>query len=464
MVIASLPIIAAVTLLFILPGASFSATNESHPSTELLSASPSTTIKVAGEASQKIDSDQMSLILNIQTTPASLNSTSAQSKDLIQKLTNSINSALGPEESKINVGQTNLNPFYNGGGTQSEFTTFSTYSSVQIKTDIEHYNTLSSKLTDAGFRIEGISIKEVPTDTSKTVTEKISIPQGSSTPSSPPYYVPDSMTIKSGTTVIWTNEDSAAHTVTSGSPSNGPDGSFDSGLFMSGNTFEYQFNSEGDYPYFCQVHPWMTGQIIVTKGNNTGPTPQETTYQVSMNVIVETQPDTIKNSIKSYQEKFDSLKKVLDDAGVAASSIKSNQINFNPIYYGQAQFTTYNAYTRLTVNTDVKNTEKLLSAVKMPGVNVETITFSVSDSALDKIRKDLTQKALDSAMERANDIAEPAGLKIKAIKSIEVNPNPTPQYQNTFVYRGVSLGQVDGSIYQMGQTSVNVLAEFELGK
>ena len=65
-------------------------------------------------------------------------------------------------------------------------------------------------------------------------------------------------------------------------------------------------------------------------------------------------------------------------------------------------------------------------------------------------------------MERANDIAEPAGLKIKAIKSIEVNP--TPQYQNTFVYRGVSLGQVDGSIYQMGQTSVNVLAEFELGK
>jgi len=70
-------------------------------------------------------------------------------------------------------------------------------------------------------------------------------------------------TIYSGDTVNWSNDDTAAHTVTSGNASDGPDGTFDSSLFMAGTTFEVTFDESGSYDYFCMVHPWMTGNIQV---------------------------------------------------------------------------------------------------------------------------------------------------------------------------------------------------------
>lgn len=76
-------------------------------------------------------------------------------------------------------------------------------------------------------------------------------------------YIPYEVSIPVGGTVFWNNEDTAAHTVTSGTPNAGPDGIFDSSLFMSGNTFEFTFEEQGEYDYFCMVHPWMTGKVIV---------------------------------------------------------------------------------------------------------------------------------------------------------------------------------------------------------
>ena len=64
--------------------------------------------------------------------------------------------------------------------------------------------------------------------------------------------------------VRWENADTAAHTVTSGTPEDGPDGIFDSSLFAPGKDFQYQFTIGGNYEYFCLVHPWMTGVVIVT--------------------------------------------------------------------------------------------------------------------------------------------------------------------------------------------------------
>lgn len=64
--------------------------------------------------------------------------------------------------------------------------------------------------------------------------------------------------------VRWENADTAAHTVTSGTPEEGPDGLFDSSLFGPGKDFEYQFKIGGDYEYFCIVHPWMTGIVMVS--------------------------------------------------------------------------------------------------------------------------------------------------------------------------------------------------------
>src|SRR3972149_3868838 len=97
-------------------------------------------------------------------------------------------------------------------------------------------------------------------------TGTISVPSGSSVPGcdeTNECFIPAEVTVNVGDTVVWSNDDSAAHTVTSGSPSGGPDGTFDSSLFMADTTFSYTFDNAGEYNYFCMVHPWMTGIIQV---------------------------------------------------------------------------------------------------------------------------------------------------------------------------------------------------------
>ena len=99
-------------------------------------------------------------------------------------------------------------------------------------------------------------------------THTVSIPQGVASPgceTTDTCYLPYSLEINVGDTVMWSNDDSAAHTVSSGDPTEGVDGIFDSGLFMAGSTFEYTFDNAGTYSYFCMVHPWMVGQIGVNE-------------------------------------------------------------------------------------------------------------------------------------------------------------------------------------------------------
>ena len=76
-------------------------------------------------------------------------------------------------------------------------------------------------------------------------------------------FIPSTVTIHPGGTVTWENTDNAAHTATGGTPTDGPSGAFDSSLMMVGGSFSYTFDSEGTYPYFCMVHPWMQGTVIV---------------------------------------------------------------------------------------------------------------------------------------------------------------------------------------------------------
>ena len=99
--------------------------------------------------------------------------------------------------------------------------------------------------------------------TSATVTNAL----GSSTPGcedTNSCFDPNPVTIAMGGTVTWENVDNAAHTVTSGSPADGPDGVFDSSLIMAGGaTFSHTFDDVGTYDYFCMVHPWMQGSVIV---------------------------------------------------------------------------------------------------------------------------------------------------------------------------------------------------------
>jgi len=76
-------------------------------------------------------------------------------------------------------------------------------------------------------------------------------------------FIPSPVNIAIGDTVKWINDDTAAHTTTSGSPSDGPDGNWDSSLVISGSSFSNTFDTAGEYPYFCMVHPWMSGMVIV---------------------------------------------------------------------------------------------------------------------------------------------------------------------------------------------------------
>ncbi len=72
-------------------------------------------------------------------------------------------------------------------------------------------------------------------------------------------FSPATLTIKKGTTITWTNQDIAKHTVTG--DSGGPSSEF----FGKGKSYSYTFTKAGSYPYHCEPHPYMTATIVVTE-------------------------------------------------------------------------------------------------------------------------------------------------------------------------------------------------------
>ncbi|HET7148855.1 MAG TPA: plastocyanin/azurin family copper-binding protein [Candidatus Nitrosopolaris sp.] len=82
-------------------------------------------------------------------------------------------------------------------------------------------------------------------------------------------FSPNPINVKVGSSVIWTNKDNVAHTVTSGTGSSDPNKGkeFDSGLstlLTPGKTFSHTFKTAGEIPYFCQIHPTMVGKVTVS--------------------------------------------------------------------------------------------------------------------------------------------------------------------------------------------------------
>ena len=70
-------------------------------------------------------------------------------------------------------------------------------------------------------------------------------------------FTPQSLTVKAGTTVTWTNRDDIPHTVVS------TDGAFKSKVLDTDEKFSFTFSKPGTYPYFCSIHPKMTGKVVV---------------------------------------------------------------------------------------------------------------------------------------------------------------------------------------------------------
>ena len=103
--------------------------------------------------------------------------------------------------------------------------------------------------------------------TTSSASNTVENAQGSSTPGcEPDCFIPNTITINPGETVEFVNNDNAAHTSTAGDPTDGPSGIWDSSLVMMGTSFTTPALSEGTYPYFCMVHPWMVGTVIVGEG------------------------------------------------------------------------------------------------------------------------------------------------------------------------------------------------------
>jgi hypothetical protein len=101
----------------------------------------------------------------------------------------------------------------------------------------------------------------------------IKIPTGAASPDAPYFWQSEKdgsttgiVEILTGDTVVWKNADTAAHTVTSGNAEDGPNDIFDSGMFGPGKSFPQEFSDTGHYSYYCLLHPWMVGAIIVTDG------------------------------------------------------------------------------------------------------------------------------------------------------------------------------------------------------
>lgn len=71
-------------------------------------------------------------------------------------------------------------------------------------------------------------------------------------------FSPSTITVKKGTAVTWTNNDSTTHNVTAGN--NG----FSSGSLAPGKTFSFTFDKAGSFSYTCTIHPSMKGTVVVT--------------------------------------------------------------------------------------------------------------------------------------------------------------------------------------------------------
>jgi plastocyanin len=80
-------------------------------------------------------------------------------------------------------------------------------------------------------------------------------------------FAPQRVTVKAGTTVTWTNEDSIPHSVASATKA------FKSKPLDTHDKFSFKFATAGVYEYFCSLHPHMTGTVVVEPASGSNPVP-----------------------------------------------------------------------------------------------------------------------------------------------------------------------------------------------
>ncbi|MCC2648301.1 MAG: Multicopper oxidase type 3 [Nitrososphaeraceae archaeon] len=148
-------------------------------------------------------------------------------------------------------------------GQQHNVTTTTESKEIQERAEdisLSKDSTLATNITDTN-NTEVTTLMD--NDTSTTPTTHISMVSGSSNPNNKVFYDPTPAKVKTSTTITWTNDDTLPHTVTSGNADTGPSGEFDSGIVMGGGSFTHTFDKAGSFDYYCALHPYMIGQVIV---------------------------------------------------------------------------------------------------------------------------------------------------------------------------------------------------------
>ncbi|MDE1762677.1 MAG: PEFG-CTERM sorting domain-containing protein [Thaumarchaeota archaeon] len=133
------------------------------------------------------------------------------------------------------------------------------------------------------------------TNVSVTISKGASGTNGKCDPTS--CFNPQVVNANVGDTVTWTNADSAAHTATyyDGNESDTSVGTiWDSGMIKASSTYTTPaFTKAGTFPYFCEVHPWMTGQVIVGAAGATNPPPTSGNNMTTTNMTGNTGNQTV---------------------------------------------------------------------------------------------------------------------------------------------------------------------------
>ena len=128
------------------------------------------------------------------------------------------------------------------------------------------------RITLALLAIAVLFIVPFSTNAFAQTTYDINIPTGAGQVFSPFYWQNEKdgsttgdIEIFIGDTIIWKNADTTFHDITSGSEDKGPDGIFASNQYGPGKSFTYKFSEIGVFPYYCTLHPHMTGIVNVVK-------------------------------------------------------------------------------------------------------------------------------------------------------------------------------------------------------
>jgi len=98
----------------------------------------------------------------------------------------------------------------------------------------------------------------------KSKVDYVIIPNGNNLLGNIGYYIPLNLNIKTGTTVVWQNDDANGHTVQSQDNDGNPTSDFNSNILQTSDTFEHKFEEVGEFTYYCTIHPWRVGIITVS--------------------------------------------------------------------------------------------------------------------------------------------------------------------------------------------------------